>query len=186
MQDDSLYYSYSCSYNSKLEPGATNLQLNPQLTLSTANCNMSDFTDQLKPRYDGVATLQAERDGSTINVKELAKHLLSRDGFLERQEKVVKVLSKDKIFYKDQQMNLSRPERYHLGLARAKAIQRIVRREGWNHEDYRMAEYLNDEMSPYHLHMTMFGTFREGIPCATGRTRPVADRHMLPCSDNDR
>jgi acyl-CoA oxidase len=121
---------------------------------------MSDFTDHLKPRYDGGATLQAERNGSGIHVDELAKHLLSRDGFLERQEKVARVLSKERLFNKDQQMNLSRPERYHLGLARAKAIQRIVRREGWDHEsDYRMAEYLNDEMSPYHLHMTMFGKF---------------------------
>lgn len=118
---------------------------------------MPDFTDRLKPRYDGAATLEAERNGSTLNVDALARHLLSRDGFLERQEKVLAVLSKEKLFNKDQQLNLSRPERYHLGLARAKAIQRIARREGWDHEDYKMAEYLNDEMSPYHLHMTMFG-----------------------------
>ena len=118
---------------------------------------MSDFTDHLKPRHDGTTILQAERNGSEIQVDSLAKHLLSRDGFLERQEKVARVLSREKLFNKDQQLNLSRPERYHLGLARAKATQRIVQREGWNHEDYKMAEYLNDEMSPYHLHMTMFG-----------------------------
>jgi len=118
---------------------------------------MTNFTDQLRPRYDGTAILQAERHGSLLRVDELAKHLLSRDDFLRRQQKVVAVLSKDKLFNKDQQLNLSRPERYHLGLARAKAIQRIVRREGWDHEDYKMAEYLNDEMSPFHLHMTMFG-----------------------------
>lgn len=118
---------------------------------------MPDFTDSLEPRHSGTATLQAERDGSAINADELAKHLLSRDGFLERQEKVIKILSKEKLFHKDQQMNLSRPERYHLGLARAKAIQRIIRREGWDREDDKMAEYLVDETSPYHLHMTMFG-----------------------------
>ncbi|KAH7389471.1 hypothetical protein DE146DRAFT_163900 [Phaeosphaeria sp. MPI-PUGE-AT-0046c] len=119
---------------------------------------MPDFTDQLKPAHDGTATLQAERDGSAINTTELARHLLARDGFLERQAKVLKVLSKEKLFKKDQQLNLSRPERYHLGLARAKAIQRIIRREGWDQEDYQMAEYLNDEMSPYVLHMHMFVT----------------------------
>jgi acyl-CoA oxidase len=118
---------------------------------------MSDFTDQLRPARDGTATLQAERDGSAINVIDLARHLLARDGFLDRQEKVLRVLRKEKLFDKDQQLNFSRPERYHLGLARAKAIQRIIRREGWDHEDYKMAEYLNDEMSPYHLHMSMFG-----------------------------
>lgn len=118
---------------------------------------MADFTDDLKPAHDGTATLQAERDGSAITVSELAKHLLSRDCFLQRQEKVLRVLSSEKLFKKDQQLNLSRPERYHLGLARAKAIQRIIRREGWDHEDHIMAEYLNDEPSPYFLHMSMFG-----------------------------
>lgn len=118
---------------------------------------MKDFTDHLKPAYDGTATLQAERDGSRIDVPELAHHLLGRHGFLQRQEKVLRVLSKEKLFDKAQQLNLSRPERYQLGLARAKLIQRLVKREGWDHEDYRMAEYLNDEMSPYFLHMSMFG-----------------------------
>ena len=117
----------------------------------------ADFTDHLKPAHDGTATLQAERDASAVRVSELARHLLGRDGFLERQEKVLSVLSKEPLFKKDQQLNLSRPERYQLGLARAKAIQRIIRREGWGHEDYSMAEYLNDEMSPYFLHMSMFG-----------------------------
>jgi acyl-CoA oxidase len=120
---------------------------------------MADFTDHLKPAHDGTATLQAERDGSAINVTELARHLLDRDGFLGRQERVLKVLSKEKLFDKEQQLNLSRPERYHLGLARAKAIQRIIRREGWDHDDSQMAEYLNDEMSPYFLHMSMFGQY---------------------------
>jgi acyl-CoA oxidase len=118
---------------------------------------MPDFTDHLKPAHDGTATLQAERSGSAVNVTTLARHLLGRDGFLERQEKVLRVLSREPLFKKDQQLNLSRPERYQLGLARAKAIQRIIRREGWDHEDYSMAEYLNDEMSPYFLHMSMFG-----------------------------
>jgi acyl-CoA oxidase len=127
---------------------------------------MADFTDQLRPAHDGTATLQTERDGSTIHVDELARHLLSRDGFLQRQKKVLGVLSKEKLFKKDQQLNLSRPERYHLGLARAKAIQRIIRREDWDHADYIMAEYLNDEMSPYFLHMSMFGQ-KTLFPCAT-------------------
>ncbi|KAF2709391.1 hypothetical protein K504DRAFT_467358 [Pleomassaria siparia CBS 279.74] len=112
---------------------------------------MPDFTENLKPRYDGTVTLQVERNGSDIDVQELARHLLGRDGFLERQEKVLRVLSKERLFRKDQQMNLSRPERYHLGLARAKAAVRIMRREGWDQENYKMCEYLNDEIGPYHL-----------------------------------
>ena len=121
-----------------------------------ANCTMPDFTDRLRPAHDGTAALQAERDGSLIDVSQLARHLLGRDGFLERQEKVLAVLRKERLFNKGQQLNLSRPERYHVGLARAKAIQRLIRQEGWDSQDYHMAEYLNDEMSPYFLHMSMF------------------------------
>jgi acyl-CoA oxidase len=143
---------------------STSLQViqlaNPSPRLST-NHDMADFTDHLKPAHNGTATLQAERDGSDIDVHQLAQHLLGRDGFLERQEKVLRILSKEKLFNKEKQLNLSRPERYHLGLARAKAIQRLMRREGWDHEDYKMAEYLTDEMSPYHLHMSMFGESTE-------------------------
>jgi acyl-CoA oxidase len=119
---------------------------------------MPDFTDNLKPSYDGSAILQAERDNSSISVVELSKHLLSRDDFLDRQDRIVPILSSEPLFSKTQQLNLSRPDRYHLGLARAKALRRLVKKHGWDHEDYRMAEYLTDEMSPYHLHMTMFAT----------------------------
>jgi len=119
---------------------------------------MPDFTDNLKPFYDGSAIIQAERNKSSISVEELSRHLLSRDNFLERQARITHVLEKEPLFSKKQQLNLSRPDRYHLGLARAKALRRLVRKHGWDHEDYRMAEYLTDEMSPYHLHMTMFAT----------------------------
>lgn len=118
---------------------------------------MVDFTDDLKPARDGTIALRAERDGSAVDVAQLASHLLGRDDFLERQERVLKVLRQEKLFNKDQLLNLSRPDRYHLGLARAKAIQRLIRREGWDFDDSQMAEYLNDEPSPYFLHMTMFG-----------------------------
>lgn len=119
---------------------------------------MPDFTDKLKPRYDGTATLQVERDASAINVHELTQHLLSRDGFLERQQKVLDVLKKNPLFNKDQTLNLSRPDRYKLGLARAKSFVRIGKKLGWTDEHVKMAEYLMDEMSPFHLHYTMFGT----------------------------
>lgn len=76
---------------------------------------------------------------------------------MDRQKKAAGVLSKEQPFSKDQQLNLSLPERFHLGLARAKATQMIVREEDWDHENRRMAEFLNDEMSTYHLHMTMYG-----------------------------
>ncbi|KAF2399459.1 acyl-CoA oxidase [Trichodelitschia bisporula] len=119
---------------------------------------MPDFTDNLKPKDDGSAILKAERDRSPISTEELSRHLFSKNGFLERQQRVLRVLEKEPLFQKKQQLNLARPDRYHLGLARAKALRRFVVREGWDVEDYRMAEYLTDEMSPYHLHFSMFAT----------------------------
>jgi acyl-CoA oxidase len=148
---------------------------------------MSDFTDNLRPRYDGPAILQAERSASALDADQLSSHLLARDDFLGRQNKVLQVLRKEKLFNKDQQLNLSRPERYHLGLARAKAIQRLVQREGWNHEDYKMAEYLNDEMSPFALHMTMFGTQAQ-LKLTLSSRRWLGVRLTDPCplcSDDD-
>lgn len=119
---------------------------------------MPDFTDKLRPRYDGPATLAAERARSTVDVGALSNHLLSRDDFLNRQSRIVAILQQEKLFQKNQQLNLSRPERYHLGLARAKAIRRLAAKHGWNLEDCKMAEYLVDEMSPFHLQMSMFIT----------------------------
>jgi acyl-CoA oxidase len=72
---------------------------------------MPDFTDSLKPAYDGAATLAEERAGSGIDVNGLSRYLLSRDGFLERQKRIVGILEKEKLFDKSQQMNLSRPVR---------------------------------------------------------------------------
>jgi acyl-CoA oxidase len=119
---------------------------------------MVEFPDNLVPQYDGAAILAKERGRSSIPVQDLSKHLLSRDGFLERQERIVRILEKELLFSKKQQLNLSRPDRYHLGLARAKALRRLMKKHGWNHEDYKMAEYLTDEMSPYHLQFSMFST----------------------------
>jgi acyl-CoA oxidase len=120
---------------------------------------MPDFSDNLKPAPpDGPTILANERSGSNLNVDELAHELLSRDDFLQRQERIVKILESVPVFSKKRQSNLSRPERYHLGLARAKTLRRLLVKHGWTHEDYKMAEYLVDEMSPYHLTMTMFVT----------------------------
>ncbi|KAG9186364.1 acyl-CoA oxidase [Alternaria panax] len=134
---------------------------------------MVDFTDQPMPAHNGTATLQAERDGSGIDVHQLAQHLLSCDGFPERQDKVLRVSSK-KLFKKDKQLNLSRSTRYHLGLAGAKAIQRLMRRKGWHHEDYKMAECLTNEISPYHLHMNML------ITTVREQASPEQQKHRMP------
>ena len=120
---------------------------------------MSDFTDSLRPADpQGPTILQEERAGSNVNVDQLANHLLARDDFLERQKRILAILEQSPYFCKKNQLNLARPDRYHLGLARAKTLKRLSMKHGWNTEDYKMADYLMDEMGPYALQFTMFAT----------------------------
>ena len=119
---------------------------------------MPDFTDRLKPGTDGNAVLENLRRTSNVPVQELATQLFGRSGFLERQTRVLQVLESEPLFRKHRQMNLSRPERYHLGLARAKLLRRLSAKHGWDSEDQKMSEYLCDDVSPYMLHLSMFVT----------------------------
>ncbi|KAJ5439609.1 uncharacterized protein N7458_010607 [Penicillium daleae] len=120
---------------------------------------MPDFTDKLRPTQpDGPTTLARERGQSNLSVHELSKHLFSADGFLERQARILPIVQKEPLFSKEKQQNLSRVERFKLGLARAKLLRRMTDQHRWDHEDYKMAQYLVDDVSPYFLHMEMFVT----------------------------
>lgn len=120
---------------------------------------MGDFTDRLRPADpQGPTILAQERSGSKVNTDQLAKHLLSRNDFLNRQQKILAVLEPVPIFCKKNQLNMARPDRYHLSLARSKALRRLSLKHGWDRDDYLMADYLMDEMSPYALQSTMFLT----------------------------
>ncbi|GAB1726007.1 hypothetical protein NU195Hw_g5440t1 [Hortaea werneckii] len=120
---------------------------------------MPDFTDLLKPATpDGPAILAKERQQSDVSVDQLAEHLFSRQDFLRRQQRILRVLENDKLFKKAKQQNLSRPERYQLGLARAKQLRRYADQYRWDGEDLDMAQYLCDDVSPYMVHYSMFIT----------------------------
>ncbi|KAJ5519659.1 Acyl-CoA oxidase [Penicillium fimorum] len=120
---------------------------------------MPDFTDNLRPSQpDGPTTLARERQQSNITTEELGQHLLASDGFLERQARILPIIQQEPLFSKDQQQNLSRPERFKLGLARAKLLRRMRDTQKWSYLEYQMAEYLVDDVSPYFLHMEMFIT----------------------------
>ena len=102
---------------------------------------MGDFTDNLKPTEPrGPETLARERSQSSLPVQELAQHLFP-DGFLQRQEKIVTELQKHKLFSKQNQLNLARPDRYKLGLARAKLTRRLATEQNWDDEDHQMYVY---------------------------------------------
>jgi acyl-CoA oxidase len=99
---------------------------------------MVDFTDNLKPAEPtGPDTLAQARSQSNLPVQELAQHLFP-DGFLQRQDKIVKELQKHKVFSKKTQLNLARPDRYKLGLARAKLTRRIAGKQNWDDDDHQM------------------------------------------------
>lgn len=120
---------------------------------------MPDFTDNLKPAEpSGPSILATERQQSDVPVDELANHLFSGNGFLERQSRILPILEKEHLFSKTKQLNLSRPERYHLGLARAKRLRRLADQYGWDQDDHDMAAYLCDDVSPYMVHVAMFIT----------------------------
>ena len=119
---------------------------------------MPDFTDNLKPASDGTAILSKERSQSDVPEQELSQHILSRNDFIGRQDRILKVLEKDPLFNKAKQFNLSRPERYQLGLARAKKLRRYEDQYEWDSEDRSMAQYLCDDVSPFMVHYAMFVT----------------------------
>ncbi|KAK4942759.1 hypothetical protein LTR10_017519 [Elasticomyces elasticus] len=130
---------------------------------------VTEFVRATQPRFftggklrpaepQGPSILSQERKGSNVNVEQLAIHLLSRNDFLRRQKNILSILEPIPIFCKKNQLNMARPDRYHLGLARAKTLRRLSLKHGWNRDDYIMADYLMDEMGPYALQATMFAT----------------------------
>jgi acyl-CoA oxidase len=118
---------------------------------------MPDFSDDLKPASPtGPEILRQEREQSDVPVDELAHHLLSRNDFLKRQERIIPILEKEPLFNKAKQQHLSRPDRYQLGLARGKQLRRLADKHSWDQEDYSMSTYLCDDVSPFMVHDTMF------------------------------
>jgi acyl-CoA oxidase len=120
---------------------------------------MSDFSDELRPADpQGPDILAHERSGSSIDHSKLANHLLGRGDFLSRQSRILSIIQPLVVFSKRNQLNLSRPDRYHLALARAKELRRLSLQHGWTTDDFRMAQYLVGEVGPYTLHTVMFST----------------------------
>jgi acyl-CoA oxidase len=118
---------------------------------------VNDFTKTLKPHPDavGAVILARERKRSEIKTAQLAQHLFGAE-YLERQQQVLDIIKKDPVFSKSNQANLSRPDRYKLGLARGKRMRQLMDDHGWDDDDLLMAEYLVDDIQPYHLHMSLF------------------------------
>lgn len=120
------------------------------------NNSLNDFSVKLKPAApDGATVIKNERNRSDINVAQLSEHLLT-SSYLERQQRVLDILCREKLFCKATQANLSRPDRYKLGLARGKRMRQLQDGHSWDDDDFLMAEYLVDDIQPYHLHISLF------------------------------
>lgn len=120
---------------------------------------MGDFSDDLKPASpSGPETLAKERARSKIPVAQLTTHLLSHDDYLKRLERVLRPMLAEPLLDKTKQLHLSRPERYRLGLARAKLLRRLAIKHRWSVDDHNLAIDVVDEMNAYSLHMSMFYT----------------------------
>jgi len=116
-----------------------------------------DFTTALRPHpdADGAIILQRERQQSPVNAERLSKHLFGSQ-YLQRQQRILDIVGHEKIFSKATQANLSRPDRYKLGLARGKRMRQLMDEHRWDDDDLLMAEYLMDDVQPYHLHLSLF------------------------------
>lgn len=126
------------------------------MTLVESSMASEDFTSKLRPHPDagGSLVLTSERQQSHINVEALSKHLFGNNYF-ERQQRILNIVRNEKIFSKANQANLSRPDRYKLGLTRGKRMRQLMDVHDWNDDDLLTAEYLVDDIQPFHLHVAL-------------------------------
>lgn len=115
----------------------------------------ADFVKRIRPAVPGCPVLDSERAKSTLNVEGLSKTIYGGD-YLVRQARILKLLLANPLFNKSQQLNLSRIDRFKLILLRAKTLRRMTLEHKWSEDDFKMAEYLVDDIHPYVLHNGMF------------------------------
>ncbi|OJD11730.1 hypothetical protein AJ78_07551 [Emergomyces pasteurianus Ep9510] len=115
-----------------------------------------EWVKALKPTGpQGSELLQQERDSSNISVDKLAELLRTKE-VLDRQEKILAIMEKEKVFDKSQILSMGRVERLKASLEKAKRIQQLRQQYNWTFDDFVMANDLLSEPTPYGLHASMF------------------------------
>ena len=103
----------------------------------------------------GSELLQHERAQSNVPVGKLSEFLFTRQ-LLDRQDRILRILTADKVFDKSQNYFDGRVERFQTALARQKRLQQLSVRHKWSRDDYLTASELISEPGPYGLHVSMF------------------------------
>jgi acyl-CoA oxidase len=111
----------------------------------------------LKPADpQGSDLLQKERAQSTaIDVDRLAEHIHTRK-LLDMRERLLKTLVPEKVFDKSQNHSLGRVDRLQSSLAKAKRLQQLREQYHWSDDEFKVANDLLGEPTPYGLHASMF------------------------------
>ena len=112
--------------------------------------------NKLKPSGpQGSELLEQERAQSNVPVKRLSEFLFSKE-VLARQERVLNILKREKVFNKSQNYFDGREARFQTALARAKRMRQLAVQHHWSQDEYMMASELISEPGPYGLHASMF------------------------------
>jgi len=103
----------------------------------------------------GSELLEQERARSYVPVEELSDFLFTRE-VLDRQDKILNILTSERTFDKSQNHFDGRLERFQTALARQKRLQQLSVKHNWTSDEYLMASELISEPGPYGLHVSMF------------------------------
>lgn len=114
------------------------------------------WVKQLRPSSpQGSDLLQRERAQSNLPVEKLSDFLFTTE-VLDRQDRILRILTSEKVFDKSQNYFDGRVDRFKTALARQKRLQQLSIRHDWSQDDYIMASELISEPGPYGLHVSMF------------------------------
>ncbi|KAI9226582.1 MAG: acyl-CoA dehydrogenase/oxidase [Piptocephalis tieghemiana] len=114
------------------------------------------FPSSLKPSDpQGADLLSLERSRSSFDTNEATQFLFGPE-YMERQKRLLPLLTQEPLFDKSQRYFSSRPQRLEHAFKKERRLLEIAAKENWSDEDLEMAEYLIDEPGPLALHRTMF------------------------------
>ena len=114
------------------------------------------WVNQLQPSGpQGSELLQNERAKSNLPVERLSEFLFTKE-VIARQDRILDILTSEKVFDKSQNYFDGRVERFQTALARQKRLSQLSDQYKWSKEDYQLASELISEPGPYGLHVSMF------------------------------